>query len=114
MEIENKPLTIPQRPGNPAWLPGVSGNPGGRPKGIASLVREQTGDGADLIDFLVKVLHNKRQPMRLRLEACTQLLDRGFGKALQQVELGNMEGEEIVFRIVDARRAPDADPQRLP
>jgi len=60
------------------------------------------------------VLRNKRYPLRYRLEAVAWLADRGFGKALQQVEVGNVEGEEFVFRIVDARRTPDADPQRLP
>jgi hypothetical protein len=112
MEIENKPLAIPRRPGNPAWLPGVSGNPGGRPKGIASLVREQTADGADLIDFLVKVVHNKRQPMRLRLEACAQLLDRGFGKPLQQMELSGPGAEPLTIRIEYPEGSVDADADR--
>jgi len=36
MEIENsgrKQSGSPRRPGNPAWEPGISGNPAGKPKG---------------------------------------------------------------------------------
>jgi hypothetical protein len=113
---ENSLKTVPPPQERP-WLfpPGRSANPGGRPKGIGSLVREQTRDGAELVAFMLAVLRGrKKAPLRLRMEAAAWLADRGFGKALQQVEVGNMEGEEIVFRIVDARGAPDADPQRLP
>ena len=93
---------IPWRRGQP------SPNPGGRPKGLASLVREQTADGADLVEFLLKVLHNKRQPMRLRLEACAQLLDRGFGKALQQMELSGPDAEPLTIRIEYGESTLDA------
>jgi hypothetical protein len=99
---------IPWRAGHP------SPNPGGRPKGLASLVREQTKDGQELVRFMLGVLRGRKTPLRLRMEAAAWLADRGFGKALQQVEVGTIEGEEIVFRIVDARGAPDADAQRLP
>jgi hypothetical protein len=92
---------IPWRRGQP------SPNPGGRPKGLASLVRERTRDGADLVDFMVKLFHNKRQPLRYRLEAAAWLADRGFGKALQQMELTGPEGGpmEVVFRYVNDWRA---------
>lgn len=106
-EIENKPETISRGRGNPAWVKGVSGNPGGRPPGLAELVREQTGEGAELIDFMLRVLRGKRQPMRLRMEAAAWLADRGFGKALQQMELTGADGGpmEIVFRYVNDWRS---------
>jgi hypothetical protein len=104
------PLALRGRP----FLPGNSANPGGRHKGLAALVREQTKDGQELVRFMLGVLRGRKTPLRLRMEAAAWLADRGFGKALQQVELGTIEGEAIVFRIVDARGAPDADAQRLP
>ena len=79
---------------------GVSGNPGGRPKGLAAYVREQTLDGQELIDFALQVLRGEkldgRKPtLEHRLEAKRWLADRGFGKALQQslVELNDTSGE---------------------
>ncbi len=37
--------TLVPRDGKGRFLPGQSGNPGGRPRGLAKLVREQTDDG---------------------------------------------------------------------
>src|SRR5215216_6798668 len=51
MEIENsgqKQSGSPRRPGNPAWEPGVSGNPAGKPKGArnkTTLAMEALLDG---------------------------------------------------------------------
>lgn len=75
---ENSARAAPGRP----FLPGQSGNPGGRPKGLRSLIREQTGDGAELVAFALDVLRGKRRAMmRQRLEALYWLADRGFGKS---------------------------------
>jgi hypothetical protein len=94
---------IPWRRGQP------SPNPGGRPKGLASLVREQTRDGADLVEFMLKLKENKRQPMRLRMEAVAWLADRGFGKALQQMELSGPGAEPLTIRIEYPEGSVDAD-----
>jgi hypothetical protein len=108
MAAENSTETAPFAvvPGRP-FLPGQSGNPGGRPKLLSTLVKEQTQDGAELVEFMVRVLRNKRQSMRLRMEAAAWLADRGFGKALQQMELTGADGGpmEIVFRYVNDWRS---------
>jgi hypothetical protein len=44
-------------------------------------IREQTNDGAELVDFLVQVVRDETEPTRLRIEAAGELLDRGFGRA---------------------------------
>lgn len=66
------------------WKPGdPSPNPGGRPKGLASYIREQTLDGRELADFLMGVMRGKDKlfcKMSDRLRACELLLDRAFGK----------------------------------
>ena len=76
---------------------GVTGNPGGRPKGLASSIRERTGNGEDLAD---KVLHILRHPkgkgieaQRLQLDCIQWLADRGFGRPVQGVVHGGMKVE---------------------
>lgn len=59
------------------FKPGVSGNPGGRPKGVAAKAREHTGRA---IEVLVEALEDK--DARMRLQAAKELLDRGYGRPL--------------------------------
>ena len=65
------------------FKPGRSGNPGGPPKGRAevnALARQHT---AAAIEALVKSLGDRRT----RVQAARALLDRGWGKPMQAVEL---------------------------
>jgi hypothetical protein len=91
------------------WLfkPGQTGNPGGRPRGLAELVRQETKDGAELVAFMLRILRGRKQPTRYRLEAAAWLADRGFGKALQQMELSGPGAEPLTIRI---EYAADANP----
>jgi hypothetical protein len=67
---------------------GVSGNPGGRPKSektVKALAREHT---AEAIKTLADIMRDKEASMSARVTACLGLLDRGHGKPLQQLEVG--------------------------
>lgn len=65
------------------FKPGKSGNPGGRPKGLARLAREATGgDGRLLVEFYVRVYQDEDEKTETRLKAAEWLADRGFGKAV--------------------------------
>ena len=75
------------------FRPGVSGNPNGRPKrglALAEVVREKTRDGEDPVEFLLRVMKGqiKHAPVADRIAAATELLNRGFGKPLQEVDVG--------------------------
>jgi hypothetical protein len=103
---ENRSEIVPAPPAKP-WLfkPGNSANPGGRPKGLAELVRRETKDGAELVRFMLGVLRGRKQPLRYRLEAAAWLADRGFGKALPQMELSGPGAEPLTIRIEYAEEA---------
>jgi hypothetical protein len=67
--------------------PGVSGNPGGRSKGLQRRVRELVGDDGDkLAQFLFDVVSDTSEKTGERIEAAKILLERGWGKAPIAIE----------------------------
>lgn len=77
------------------FVKGQSGNPGGRPRGaaeMARLIRKATNDGASLVKHAVKVWRDPKASERSRAWAHEWLTDRGFGRAVQSVDL-NVGGE---------------------
>jgi len=78
-------------------MPGVSGNPGGRPKGLSRRVRELVGeDGHAIAEFMFIVLSDETERTADRMEAAKWLADRGFGKAALVVDVSPVT--EHVFR----------------
>lgn len=60
----------------------MSGNPGGRPKGLSRRVRELVGeDGGAIAEYMLNVMNDERARTADRIEAGKWLADRGFGKA---------------------------------
>jgi len=80
---------------------GVSGNPKGRPKlpdlkeAIAKILSEEK-DGHTALDAILAALRAKAAKGDVR--AAQELLDRGFGKALQKNE--NQNSGDVQIRIV--------------
>ena len=58
------------------FVPGVTGNPGGRPKGIAAIARQHTDKAVDVL-----VAAMDEDDPRVRVAAAKEILDRGYGKA---------------------------------
>jgi polyphosphate glucokinase len=76
-------MNVPQnRDGSGRWPRGVSGNPGGRPQGLAKATRELIGeDGMKLAQLWWDIARDETRRDRDRLEASRFLADRGWGKA---------------------------------
>ena len=71
--------TVPNRTSSGQFLPGKSGNPGGRPKDehrVAELARSYT---LEAIDTLVELMRDGKDE-RMRGTAAQALLDRGWGQ----------------------------------
>ena len=71
------------------FTPGVSGNPGGRPKGLSRRVRELGGeDGEAIAKYMLSVMNDERARTADRIEAGKWLANRGFGTAPLVIEAG--------------------------
>jgi hypothetical protein len=73
------------RPGNPNWVKGVSGNPGGRPRAALDVQEMARACTPQAIAALVAALSNPRE----RVPAAVALLDRGWGKPPQPLREEN-------------------------
>ena len=68
------------------WLPGASGNPGGRPKGAIHLIRSLCQNAAEaVIHEMIEIALDPNQRARDRISAASIILDRGLGKAIPQI-----------------------------
>jgi hypothetical protein len=73
--------------GKGGFKPGESGNPGGRPtvaKEIQELARSYT---TEALEALVAIMRNARAPAQARVAASNSILDRGYGRPPQSVDL---------------------------
>lgn len=99
-------------------------------KQLAHYVREQTGDGQEIIDLYLTILRNKavtengtaiKTTLRMQMEAGAFLMERGYGKAPQEIsieaayaddqeELENWDLEklEAAIRVTAVTVIPDA------
>jgi hypothetical protein len=101
------------------FQPGRSGNPGGRPQGLAKATRELVGeDGMKLAEFWLSIMEDDTRRDSDRLDASKLLADRGWGKAAvfapqegDPLDLAAMEQAAEEFRAAILRLAPKHEPE---
>jgi hypothetical protein len=79
---------------------GRSGNPAGRPpdRGLSHFIHKQTHDGRELVRVLLGIALDGNRRARDRIYACQVLLDRGWGKPQELIQL---LGNESRFTLSD-------------
>ncbi|MEM6533138.1 MAG: DUF5681 domain-containing protein [Myxococcota bacterium] len=88
-------------------------NPKGRPKEVAhvrALAREKTEDA---IETLHEIMMNRKEPGSARVAAARELLDRGYGRAPQQVDV-DLKKTVTVVEMSEAELAHVATTGELP
>ena len=115
-------MTTANNPNNnlSPWRPGQSGNPSGRPRGtrdLADYVLETTDAGRELIDSLLCIARvvmpnvpaqegsRPRKDQQVRpadqLKAIEMLLDRGFGRSPQQLDIAHSVSDRPLEHLSD-------------
>lgn len=88
--------------GRPKGLPKSGGRQKGTPNKITADIKEIAQSfGEEAITYLVEIARNGDAPPAARVAAVKEILDRGYGKAKQDVELTGANGGpvETVTRI---------------
>lgn len=95
----------PQRPGEP------SKNPRGRPKKDYDLAKMAQAHAEKAIETLAKCLVDSESTWSAKVSAASELLDRGFGKAPQSLDVEHKvtlsdEFEQFIRRLNGHTQAP--------
>ena len=69
------------------WLGGRSPNPGGRPKGYREVVELCRAETVANVRTLIEIRDNPESADATRALCANSLLDRGWGKAVQPIDL---------------------------
>jgi hypothetical protein len=83
---------------------GQTGNPGGRPRVIESLTREARLHTHEALRTLLKLMRSA-QSENVRLNAAGLILDRGWGKPVQAVQVDGRLMEKKLHEMTDAELA---------
>lgn len=87
------------------FKPGQSGNPLGRSKDsyrVSDLAKTHTEKA---LNTLVEIIEDKKAPPAARVQAATAILDRGWGKPVQQIEKNEVHTFfELVQMVEEAEK----------
>ncbi len=85
------------------FIKGKSGNPGGRPKAVLEVTELAREHSAAAIATLAKIMLDDAAPPAARVAAANSILDRGFGRPAQAVQVtGKDDGPVQIQHAADA------------
>ena len=94
------------RTDNGRFVPGVSGNHGGRPKLPAEMREIFQSRGLEAAEILVKHLH--ASDPRVSVAAAREILDRAYGKPVQSINVDKEERIKLIA-VVPEKSATTED-----
>ena len=94
------------RKDNGRFAPGISGNPGGRPKLPAEMKEIFQAKGPEAAEILVKHLH--ASDPRVSVAAAREILDRAYGKPVQSINVDREERIKLIA-VVPEKSATTED-----
>lgn len=90
--------------GKGGFRKGHSGNPGGRPKAIRHLQELARSQTENAIQTLIDIMKNTRERPSTRISAAIEILNRGWGKAPQAMEIPEIGATSESPERLKARR----------
>jgi hypothetical protein len=95
-----------KRRGNPAWQ---KGNAGGRPAALGDLREAARGYSTEALETLATVMRDPEAGHSARVAAARELLDRGYGRAVQAIDVGVQVNvaethAAVLMRLTEAAR----------
>ena len=83
------------------FLPGHPSASSGRPKSLATKIMELTDNGNEILQLMMMIMRGQLPEASLkdRMEAAKFLTDRGFGRALETVEVSGTLENKFVLQV---------------
>lgn len=80
------------------WVKGQSGNASGKPKQNAEIVELARRACPQAMATIIDLANNSTD-VKIKLAAAKEILDRGYGKAVQAMELSGTDGAPLAVSI---------------
>lgn len=86
---------------------------GGRQKGSLNIATADIkalarAHGADAVETLASIMSDSEVPPAARVAAAKELIDRGYGKAIQPTELSGKDGAPFAYEFIVKRAGTES------